>query len=324
MNGSKTRALYDLETSRAFYEDRFEHGYMQSWPDEKKKRIMGLIGELDLPTTGEALDFGCGNGVLTEVLSRALPGWKVSGCDLSPRAIENANQRVPRCTFFVQGEAELQTKRFDLLFTHHVLEHVSDLERIAAQIDGWLQPRSTMLHILPCGNPGSFEYNLCQLRKDGMDPSLGNRYFFEDEGHLRRLSTSQMDALFQKHGFRLVRGYYSGQYHGAINWITTYGPAFVRQITDESQATDPSAGARLKQLRAQLLWLAYLRSPLRVFNRYRKAPGRKKYLVLPLIGPLIPLAKLADAVLQSRASREWRDRRGDENGSEMYLVFRRD
>ncbi len=52
-------------------------------------------------------------------------------------------------------------------------------------MDGYLKPESSMLHFMPCGNEGSYEYNVCLLRSDGINTELENRFFFEDEGHVR-------------------------------------------------------------------------------------------------------------------------------------------
>jgi trans-aconitate methyltransferase len=126
------------------------------------------------------LDFGCGNGVLTDVVRQALSGdWEVLGVDLSEIAVENAKQRYPHCTFFTLDAPELETKKFDLLFTHHVLEHVSDLSQTFQTFHELLNPSSAMLHILPCGNSASFEQRICLWRKEGIDPQLGNRFFLK-------------------------------------------------------------------------------------------------------------------------------------------------
>jgi len=124
----------------------------------------------DLPDVGEALDFGCGNGVFTDVIKRALPtGWKVYGTDISEIAIENVKKRYPECVFFVADDEEFISKRFDFLFTHHVLEHVYNLAQVLKKINDRLKDESTILHILPCGNEGSFEHSICLLRKDGIN-----------------------------------------------------------------------------------------------------------------------------------------------------------
>jgi 2-polyprenyl-3-methyl-5-hydroxy-6-metoxy-1,4-benzoquinol methylase len=69
METQKTTQLYDLQRSIDLYESRYEHGYSA----DVKDRIFGIIRDLRLPEQGDALDFGCGNGVLTEVIRQALP-----------------------------------------------------------------------------------------------------------------------------------------------------------------------------------------------------------------------------------------------------------
>src|SRR4030043_764330 len=56
-----------------FYQKRYAQSYMDEWPIEKKKRVYQLIRDLGLPNVGKAIDFGCGNGVLTNVIKQALP-----------------------------------------------------------------------------------------------------------------------------------------------------------------------------------------------------------------------------------------------------------
>ena len=68
MADQNTSQLYNKETTVEFYQDRYAQGYMDEWPSEKKQRIFEIIRALQLPDTGEALDFGCGNGVLTEIV----------------------------------------------------------------------------------------------------------------------------------------------------------------------------------------------------------------------------------------------------------------
>jgi predicted TPR repeat methyltransferase len=73
METQKTTQLYDLQRSIDLYESRYEHGYMENYSADVKDRIFGIIRDLRLPEQGDALDFGCGNGVLTEVIRQALP-----------------------------------------------------------------------------------------------------------------------------------------------------------------------------------------------------------------------------------------------------------
>ncbi len=203
-----------------------------------------------------------------------------------------------------------------------MLEHVYDLDAIATQIAGRVRANDAMLYILPCDNEGSFEQQVCKLHRNGTDPGLGCRFFFEDEGHLRRLTTRELVELFQPGGFRLERAYYRNQYHGAVEWITASGSSFVGKFADDTNAIHPTARVRLRQLRFQLMWLAYLRSPLKTIVIYSSSSRRKRFLVLPLLIPFYPIAKWLERRLKHRADPEWQFHRRERNGSEMYLYFR--
>lgn len=158
-----------------FYDDRYSKGYMDEWPAEKKQRVLDLVRGLNLPERGDAVDFGCGNGEFTGVLKRALPGWNVYGIDITSVAIDNAQKRHPDCLFYMLP----MNKKFDFLFSHHVLEHVDDIDKTWHEIDRYLKKEASSLHVLPCGNQESFEYNLCLLRNDGIESGSGNRFFLK-------------------------------------------------------------------------------------------------------------------------------------------------
>src|SRR5262249_3679663 len=150
-----------------------------------------------LPKTGSFLDFGCGTGVFTEVLADALPGWTAFGTDIVETALVKARSRVPSATFAPLDDL---SGRFDLIFSHHVLEHVMDIRETAARIGRLCAPNGVALNILPCGNPGSFESDICAAVRDGVDPERSNRFYFEDESHLRRLTSDQLVEILDAAG----------------------------------------------------------------------------------------------------------------------------
>ena len=327
METPKTTQLHDLESSIDFYEARYEQGYMEDYPAQVKERIFEIIGGLGLPEQGETLDFGCGNGVLTDVIRRALPSWKIFGTDLSATAISNATTRFPECTFIEKGDARLTQPRFDLIFSNHVIEHVFDVDSVLDQMNGALKPKCFVLHILPCGNPGSYEYDLCRLRKDGMNSALGNRFFFEDEGHLRRLTTEQLQQSMESRNLMLKKGFYANQYHGAIEWLTNADSSvgFLLKLTDMSQAVDRSASFKLLQKRIFLIGIAILRLHAEICSRLlnNRIKGRTKTLMAALTLPFYVVTRMIDGRIRQAAEKEWRRRKFERNGSEMALYFER-
>jgi SAM-dependent methyltransferase len=327
METEKTARLHDLDASIDFYEARYEHGYMEEYPDDVKAKIFAIVRDLGLPAEGRALDFGCGNGVLTDIIRQALPSWTVSGTDLSRKALANARARFPACTFIERDDPALTSHAFDFLFSNHVIEHVADLADVLDQMSAAANPQGAMLHFLPCGNPGSYEHDLCMLRQDGINPKLGNRFFFEDEGHLRRLTTDQLRGAVESRGFALARGYYSNQYWGAVDWLT--GPlssvGFLRTLTDPARAVDRPAARKLIRMRTFLTTIALLRlhaeiSARLLSNRLKK---RSHIVVTALLLPFCIVSKPVDALIRRAATREWQARRLEPNGSEMALYFKR-
>lgn len=318
----RTEELYSEDTSKQFYDERYDQGYMDEWPPEKKQRVLEVVKSLGLPERGSALDFGCGNGVFTEVLKQALPDWELFGTDISGVALQHAAQRVPGVFFC--GPAEVVGRKFDFLFTHHVFEHVYSLEKVWHEVNDLMKPSSSMLHILPCGNEGSLEHQICSLRSDGINPRMENRFFFEDTGHVRRLTTSQLARIAEQFGFKLEKDYYSNQHDGALDWITQNEPGFALMLTDPSKAKDESARKQLAAIRRKLIVASIMRD---MQERVRSFPTRKKnvktFLGLAIGLAAFPVASVVDRNMKRKANAEWERRKNDPAGSEMYLYFRR-
>lgn len=318
-------SLHQREQSVLFYEERFAKGYVEEWPIEKKQRLIDLLRELPLPERGRGLDFGCGNGVLTSVLAEALPKWTIEGADVSEIAIRHATIRYPQCCFFLFHEDRMPVGSYDLVFTHHVLEHVYDLDLTWNALVRLLGSKGNMVHILPCGNEGSFEFRLCSLRKGGIDAAKGNRFFFEDEGHLRRLCTEDLQRRAMDQGFLLQKEYYSNQWFGAVDWITQSPLSFVRDISDPKLALAQSSQRWIFALRGVLLVFWWARFLVAEHGRIRaKHPkGIKHYAFLIGSAPVYLVAWGADMFLKWKAKREWITQRSRRAGSEMYLYFAR-
>ena len=105
-----------------FYEDRYANGYLEEWPEDKKIRMREIIENLKLPEFGEALDFGCGNGIFTNILKQVLPKWNIYGADISKVAIENAKKRYPDCRFVELDDLSLRDKKFNFLFLINLIK----------------------------------------------------------------------------------------------------------------------------------------------------------------------------------------------------------
>ncbi len=318
--------LHNIDTAIEFYDDRYEEGYMEEWDESKKRKVEEIITSLHLPETGNALDFGCGNGVFTNIIKKCLPKWNVYGVEISPIAVKNASKKFPSCTFFTGDEASSFKQNFDFLFSHHVIEHVQDMGETINQINGYLKPVSQQLHILPCGNTGSYEYDICMLHKNGIEKDKDNRFFFEEPGHLRRLTSSELIDAMKPINFSINKQFFANQHYGAINWITKSSPRFVKRLTNPYNAIDEAAKGKLSEIRKELLKLTYRQF---LYSKYwmieskwsKKTADKIKLAIL-----YIPafLSKSLYSKLNKLAEDEWNTRKNEPNGSEMYLFFQRD
>jgi trans-aconitate methyltransferase len=320
---SPTKTLYEKNAAPEFYEERYVKGYMDEWPVEKKQRIFKLIQGLKLPETGKALDIGCGNGVFTDVIKQALPKWDVYGAEISATAIEHARSRYANCNFFVATDPQVKEQTFDFIFSHHVLEHVYNVEDFFTELAPQLNPDASMLHICPCGNEGSLEDQVCRMMKNGIDYEREERRFFEEPGHLRRLTTEHLSGVLDKKGYKLAQDWYYHQYWSAILMITDWQRDEVKKFTDASSAIDQAAADKLRKMRSYLLPLTLLRLPLItrkvVLNQVQK--GIKEYIKLIGATMLYPIAKPIEYWINQKGLQEWEDRQKDRRGGEMYLYF---
>ncbi len=308
--------------SQDFYDSRYESGYMTEWDKNKKDKIFDVISELNLPEKGRALDFGCGNGVLTLVLAQALPNWEICGADLSKSAIENARETIKHCNFIHFSDLE-DNAGFDLIFSHHVLEHVLDIDETLDQLDSLLNPDGAMLHILPCGNAGSFEHRMCEKIKGGIQPEQNNRFFFEEEGHLRRLSSSDMTTLLEKRGLKIKNEFYSNHFREAIDRITDSNPRLLIILTSPLKGKGIGNSLSLLYWRILLLPLLLVRLPLQIVRKLQ--PRKNKSLPVKVIYaicyPYYLLFSPLERAYKRFCAKEWDKKKKDTNGSEMFLYF---
>jgi SAM-dependent methyltransferase len=325
VTAAQSKDLTQPEAAAAYYDERYQSGYMQEWPPEKLARVATFVESLRLPSSGAFLDYGCGTGVFTALLQRTLPGWRACGSDIVDLALEKARERCPGGEF-VRLE-QLAGRSFDFVFSHHVLEHVQNLDETLAHLAQLTRPGGAMIVIMPCGNAGSLEHDICSARRDGIDASRGNRFFFEDEGHLRRLTTAELSAAAAVHGFSVRSQSFANHHHGALKWLTEQSPDWLKRTLDPAVAIDAAARNWLAAFRRRVLRLRFLRRPPSLlipgmeWRLQKRDRSTLETAALILSNPVTIVSGIVERRLQARDEQEWIERASDERGSEMYIVF---
>lgn len=328
----KTSQLNDSLIAEQFYEERYNDGYMDEWPQWKKLRIIELIQQLNLPKQGKALDFGCGRGIFTQVIKQALPNWEVTGCDISPTALADASKKFPHLRFLPMTELIEKKEKFDFVFSHHVLEHVFEIKFALNEISQLQNKEGLMFHILPCGNLGSFEHDLASKIPGGIDPENGNRFYFEDVGHVRRLTSNQLESLVDEFQYKPHKAWFANQRYGALEWMSDSSDSLINEVlTNPSIAKgNPDGIEMLAKLRETISRLKLARLYAKEGKKHRvkmrlielKSKPSSFFKTISSIFNDIQLVKEGIA-FQENLSNEWSMKKTDSSGSEMYLSYKK-
>lgn len=308
----------DLEQ---FYDKRYEDNYMA---DCHWLELLKVSSTLDEPgdIKGEVLDYGCGQGRWAGLLAKKFPNARITGIDISSKAIEKAGAANPKHKFYVfNGEkAPFEEGSFELVFTFHVLEHVPDIKAAVSDIARLVKNGGYLCVIFPCGNDNSFEERIVRMIEEGRQNTAdgSKRFFYEDAGHLRRMKSEEIISLFEKHGLRLYKAYYSNQIIGAIEWISRSGLSFVNEFFNTTKAVSTIAWIKLMILKL-IFFVLGLRSQT---VKFRNKSFIKKVL-LALFVPVKITAMCIGKFLEWLSYLEWHYFKKAPNGSEQFLIFRR-
>jgi SAM-dependent methyltransferase len=145
-----------------------------------------------LPPVGEALDLGCGDGRLTELLrARA-----VTGADVSPVALERARRRLPGDARVVELDPDaplpLPDSAFDLVLCAETLEHVRDVQLLLSEARRVLRPGGR----LAVTTPAHSRLTALRLLLRGFDSE-----FDPLSPHLRFFTKRSLSRLLDQLGF---------------------------------------------------------------------------------------------------------------------------
>lgn len=147
------------------------------------------------PGCEQALDVGCGAGVLLAQLSAL--GWEPWGIEPSPPAAKTAVQRlgVPHDRIQVARaeDADLPDAAFGLMTMAHVLEHVHDPLEVLGRARRWLEPGGRLRLWVP--NVASLESRVFGRYWFGLDPPR----------HLYHFAPPSLRRLLEHAGFAVER-----------------------------------------------------------------------------------------------------------------------
>ncbi len=313
-----------LPNPAEYYDQRHQGGWMESWPAYKKERVAGLIGQLSARAGKRILEYGCGPGVILEAVKSSIPGAEFHGCDISRTALGHARRRAPDATFHHVDDAELEALRgtFDVVYTHHALEHVHDVDAVLAHIGSLLRPGGMALHMAPCANFGSLEQRLSALAGTGDDPN--GRFICDDSSHVRRQTSAELVAASLRHGMVFQDAVYANQFWGALDYLSIQYHRALAGWFHPRQGRTLGSKARLAAWVSVLWTLCAVRTvPAMWLRPQGHARATLKMLAVPAALLAWPVSRGLGALLAAARDMEWSNARKHPNGSEMYVAFRK-
>ncbi len=141
-----------MSLDRATEVEKFDH-YAQTYRDAHQESVrisgeapeffaehkLGCLERAGVSASQRVLDYGCGTGSLTRLLSARFQ--VVAGYDPSEQSLSLARQQAPKATFY-GDEGSIPDERFDVAILSGVLHHVPPPERasVLAQVVRKLEP----------------------------------------------------------------------------------------------------------------------------------------------------------------------------------------
>lgn len=142
-----------LADVRFLYGERESQDYQPDIKNSLSRRIKALAFRFQakkllgqIPGLGrKALDFGCGSGQFTSILSGLSPQTEWTASDF----FEDRPQELKGCEYKSNDHLDEDTGQFDLVLALHVLEHDDDTRALLARISSFAKPGGIVLIEVP-------------------------------------------------------------------------------------------------------------------------------------------------------------------------------
>jgi SAM-dependent methyltransferase len=136
-----------------------------------------------LPTKGDLLDLGCGNGAFLRAAGSALQGWRLFGSEWDDKYLPDV-QTIPGFEKLHTGDWNLISGQYDVISMVHVLEHIAAPLPVLEMIRRKLTPEGLLVIQVPD----------CQV----------NSYMLLIADHCSHFSVNTVRGLVEAAGFEVV------------------------------------------------------------------------------------------------------------------------
>lgn len=316
-------------TNQRLYDDRYKGNYMDTdnysqWTKNGATALKVRDTLIQVQTEPRTiLDFGCGVGGWTGLISGMHPNANVSGVDISSVAIDKAIERYPNCEFssFDGSITPYPDESFDLVFSFHVLEHVQNIDNSISEISRLLKKDGFACIIFPCGNKNSLQEMLMSRMRGGILPSEDGKgrsvHFFEiKDGHVRRMFSDETIRIFKDNGLTIEKEFYAAQVFGWIDWLCRgTGPDYIKKMFS-LEPVNFRAKLFVYPIKNLLLGLNWI-----IRKKNLNLVTKRNIVKQSLVFIVKYSAMGVDQIVKYLSELEWKYFKTKKNGSAQYLLF---
>ncbi len=135
LNKHELKLIYRLNKKHRWMEiinDKQSHHPNLSKYKQQKQRLVNIVSHIKLKHTYDVVDFGCGNGLLADIIYKQINTY--TGIDFSSSFIQIAKRRkkvkkLLNCQFFcndITRFSKTNNRKFDVAFAFDFSEHLYD------------------------------------------------------------------------------------------------------------------------------------------------------------------------------------------------------
>lgn len=185
--------------------------------DERELRIKNLFGDsvsfVNKFENIDILDYGCGLGFFLSALTNKINKFGIEKSHYAKNYIE---KNFPDINILQGGEQELQTseKKFDIIFCHHVIEHVDDPLKLFELLKSKLKKKGILILATPIVN--SFLSNY-----------FGGNFRHYIPGHITLFPLKCLKNLLFENSFKILKiekPYFKTDYFTFANVMRLFNP----------------------------------------------------------------------------------------------------
>jgi len=197
--------VYRSFVSKEEFEGRLYHTLNCTAHFKDSPHVYNILSLLNF--RGAFLDFGAGSGYITELARRL--GYKVSAVEESREFREFIKEMIPGVKVYSTiQELEIENRKFDVVSTMHVIEHVPYPMEVLKNIHSILSPQGILIAVVP--NLDRAYYRFGEVGKEIDDlidwNGISNGYCASDfpPHHLTRFKGETIKKALMLGGFRNV------------------------------------------------------------------------------------------------------------------------